>query len=57
MMTIIQTPLSEQLSTFIDQQREIAEYAFEVFRQSNTITANGTVNFVERVPFEDKLIT
>lgn len=56
-MTIIQTPLSEQLSTFIDQQREIAEYAFEVFRQSNTITANGTVNFVERVPFEDKLIT
>lgn len=56
-MTIIQNPLSEQLSTYIDEQREIAEYAFEVFRQTNTITANGTVNFVQRVPFEDTLVT
>lgn len=56
-MTVIQNPLSEQLSTFIDEQRDLAEYAFEVFRQSNTITANGTVNFVQRVPFEDTLIS
>ncbi|MFU8926597.1 class II aldolase/adducin family protein [Acinetobacter puyangensis] len=53
---IIQTPLSEQLTNFIDENRERAEYAFEVFRQTNTITANGTVGFVERVPFEDKLV-
>lgn len=56
-IAIIQTPLSEQLTDFIDEQREKAEFAFEVFRQSGTITANGTVNFVERVPFENKLVT
>jgi L-ribulose-5-phosphate 4-epimerase len=55
-IAIIQTPLSAQLTQFIDEHRPLAEHAFEVYRQTNSITANGTVGFVERVPFDHKLV-
>lgn len=56
MTTLIQTPLSAELTHFIEQHREKAEFAFDVFRETGTITANGTVNFVERAP-ENTLVT
>lgn len=56
MTTLIQTPLSRELNDFIELNREKAEFAFEVFRETRTITANGTVNFVERGP-ENTLVT
>ncbi len=56
MTTLIQTPLSRELNDFIELNREKAEFAFEVFRETITITANGTVNFVERGP-ENTLVT
>lgn len=56
MTTLIQTPLSNAVNNFIDLNREKAEFAFEVFRETKTITANGTVNFVERGP-DNTLIT
>ena len=46
MTTLIQTPLSAELTHFIEQHREIAEFAFDVFRETGTITANVTVNIV-----------
>lgn len=54
---ILQHKLSQDVTDFIDQRREEAEHAFDVFRQTRTITANGTVNFVERIPNENKLVT
>jgi len=56
MTAIIQTPLSNELNAFIEENRKKAEYAFDVFRSTSTITANGTVNFVIRGP-ENTLIT
>jgi hypothetical protein len=56
MTTLIQTPLSPELNDFIELNREKAEFAFEVFRETRTITANGTVNFVERGP-DNTLVT
>lgn len=56
MTVAINHPLSSELSDFIDQRRAEAEHAFEVFRQTRSITANGTVGFVERAP-EGKLVT
>nr|WP_174505269.1 class II aldolase/adducin family protein [Acinetobacter sp. Marseille-Q1620] len=57
MTAIVQTPLSSELTDFIEVTRQKAEFAFEVFRQTNTITANGTVNFVERAPVDNVLVT
>lgn len=57
MTAIIQKPLSAELNDFIDSTREQAEFAFNVFRETNTITANGTVNFIERAPVENTLVT
>lgn len=56
MTTLIQSPLSPELNDFIERNREKAEFAFEVFRETGTITAHGTVNFVERAP-ENTLVT
>jgi L-ribulose-5-phosphate 4-epimerase len=51
-MTI--TDKSQQLDgpvlAFVEQATAQAEQAFRVFRETGTITANGTVGFVERVP-------
>ena len=41
--------ISEELQNFIDKVLVEAEEAFTVFRETNTITANGTVGFIERV--------
>ena len=43
-------PITQELQDFIDKVLLEAEEAFTVFRETNTITANGTVGFIERVP-------
>ena len=47
--------LSTSATDFIEQVKVDAALAFEVFRETNTLTANGTVSFTERVPGENKL--
>jgi ribulose-5-phosphate 4-epimerase/fuculose-1-phosphate aldolase len=49
--------LSSELEEFVQKVKEEAALAFEVFRDTGTITANGTVGFVERTPDGDKLVT
>lgn len=49
--------LSPEVSAFVEKVTEEAALAFEVFRDTNTITANGTVGFTERVPGEEKLVS
>jgi L-ribulose-5-phosphate 4-epimerase len=49
--------LSEEVLAFIEQTKEQAQLAFDVFRETNTITANGTVGFVERVPGHELLVS
>jgi L-ribulose-5-phosphate 4-epimerase len=48
--------LSSEAGAFVAKVVEEAELAFEVFRETNTTTANGTVGFVERIPGEKKLV-
>jgi ribulose-5-phosphate 4-epimerase/fuculose-1-phosphate aldolase len=52
--------LSEQLSeavlAFVEQVRKDAQLAFDALRETGSLTANGTVGFVERVPGEDKVV-
>src|SRR5450830_445191 len=45
------------LQSFIDKVLAEAEEAFTVFRETNTITANGTVGFIERVPGRELLVS
>ncbi|UMP07037.1 class II aldolase/adducin family protein [Amycolatopsis sp. EV170708-02-1] len=45
--------LSATITEFAEQARQDAEKAFRVFRETGTTSANGTVNFVERVPGEE----
>mgnify|MGYP006391549539 CR=1 FL=1 len=49
--------ISQALKAFIDKVLIEAEEAFTVFRETNTITANGTVGFIERVPGEELLVS
>jgi len=56
-MTAIVNTLSATELDFVEQARQEAELAFEVFRETDTITANGTVGFVERIPGQEKLLT
>lgn len=51
------TTLSAAALEFVDKAKQEAELAFEVYRDTGTITANGTVGFVERIPGEEKLVT
>jgi L-ribulose-5-phosphate 4-epimerase len=51
------TTLSQEILDFVEKTRQEAALAFEVFRDTNTTTANGTVGFVERVPGEELLVT
>lgn len=55
-MTVL---INEQidLDTFVDQVVAEAEAAFTVFRETHTITANGTVGFIERVPGQERLVS
>lgn len=49
--------LSNDVLAFIEKTRAEATLAFQVFRDTNTITANGTVGFVERVPGHELLVS
>ena len=50
-------PISLELQAFVDKVLLEAEEAFTVFRETNTITANGTVGFIERVPGQELLVS
>lgn len=56
-MTAIQQPLNSTVLDFVEEVKSEAALAFEVFRATNTITANGTVGFIERVPGEELLVS
>jgi L-ribulose-5-phosphate 4-epimerase len=49
--------LGEDILDFIEKAKAEAALAFQVFRETNTITANGTVGFVERIPGHDLLVS
>jgi L-ribulose-5-phosphate 4-epimerase len=57
MTTTIQDQLGSEAAQFVARATEEAELAFSVFRDTGTITANGTVGFIERIPGEDKLVS
>lgn len=48
--------LSQEELAFVEKVIEEAGLAFEVFRDTNTITANGTVGFIERIPGTELLV-
>ncbi|QVM94526.1 class II aldolase/adducin family protein [Pseudomonas sp. SORT22] len=58
-MTVLTTEhlIDAELQTFIEQVLDEAGQAFTVFRETNTITANGTVGFIERVPGRELLVS
>ena len=56
-MTRAEKGLGHDAATFVAKAVEEAELAFRVFRETGTLTANGTVGFVERIPGEDKFVT
>ncbi|MBO1325582.1 class II aldolase/adducin family protein [Acetobacter sp. TBRC 12305] len=47
------TTLNASVAAFVDTVKAEAKRAFEAFRSTGTITAAGTVGFVERVPGEN----
>ncbi len=49
--------LSADAKAFVEKTVVEAGEAFRVFRETGTITANGTVNFIERIPGEEILVT
>jgi ribulose-5-phosphate 4-epimerase/fuculose-1-phosphate aldolase len=56
-MTIAESFLKPEILAFVDEVKEQAQLAFDVFRETGTTTANGTVGFIERIPGEDKLVS
>ncbi|AHH19624.1 class II aldolase/adducin-like protein [Nocardia nova SH22a] len=52
-MTTTETRLGDTVTEFVVAATRDAEKAFRVFRETGTVTGNGTVNFVERVPGEE----
>jgi len=57
MATAVQTDLNSAVLDFAnDVVRQSAEI-FRAYRETGTITANGTVGFIERVPGEDKIVS
>lgn len=52
----LENKLSEHALAFAEQVRKEAQLAFEVLRETGSITANGTVGFVERIPGEEKVV-
>ncbi|MEZ0231810.1 MAG: class II aldolase/adducin family protein [Methylophilaceae bacterium] len=55
-MSVTAIDAKNGLDAFVANVLEESQLAFDVFRETNTITANGTVGFVERVPGEDKVV-
>lgn len=49
--------LSANAREFVDHVKQQAGVIFEAYRDTGTITANGTVGFIERIPGEDKLVS
>ena len=49
-MTTVETGLDREVAEFVAEATEHAQKAFDVFRTTGTVSANGTANFVERVP-------
>ncbi|MFD4180337.1 hypothetical protein ACFWPB_04405, partial [Rhodococcus sp. NPDC058514] len=52
-MTTTESRITDTITTFVANATRDAEKAFRVFRETGTVSANGTVNFVERVPGEE----
>ena len=50
-------PLSAAAQEFVAQVKQQAAVIFEAYRDTGTITAFGTVGFIERIPGEDKLVS
>lgn len=50
-------PLSAAALEFVAEVKHQAAAIFEAYRDTGTITANGTVGFIERIPGEDKLVS
>jgi len=48
--------LSEHARAFVEQTLKNAQIAFDALRSTGSLTANGTVGFVERIPGEEKLV-
>ncbi|MCB5187351.1 class II aldolase/adducin family protein [Methylobacillus caricis] len=55
-MTVTTIETENYIESFANQVLADAKIAFEAFRKTGTVTANGTVGFVERVPGEEKLV-
>ena len=55
-MTVATLNTEIDLDLYIEETVAEAKLAFEVFRETDTITANGTVGFIHRVPGQEKLI-
>lgn len=53
----IDETLSPHAEAFAESVRQDAERIFRAYRETGTITANGTVGFIERIPGEDKLVS
>jgi L-ribulose-5-phosphate 4-epimerase len=56
-MTAPQLDLGQDIAAFVAKATEEAQVAFQAFRETGTITANGTVGFVQRIPNENKLVS
>lgn len=50
------TRLTEKVLAFAEQTRKDAQLAFDTLRETGSLTAFGTVGFVERVPGEDLVV-
>ena len=48
--------LSNEATAFVLQAQKDARKAFRVLRETRTISASGTLSFVQRIPNEEKLI-
>ncbi|MFZ6646919.1 class II aldolase/adducin family protein [Undibacterium sp. TJN25] len=48
--------LSDSVLAFVEKTRELAQLAFNALRSTGSLTANGTVGFVERVPGEELVV-
>lgn len=49
--------LSDELEAFVAKVKQEAAVAFDALYDTGSITAAGTVGFIERVPGEDKLVS
>lgn len=56
-MATTASSLGSEVSAFVDKVTSEAALAFKVFRDTGTLTPNGTVSFTERVPGQDLLVS